>query len=97
MRLVSNDSYVYKDVMPHEAVKIDEFDMIYDSDFILQEVIRVFSKQDGCLEIYSPPGKGGIGETVLVWDTGEAGKGVMIKRVENLPEFQNDEAGWSNK
>ena len=76
----SNNDYVYENVMPKEAVKIEEFDPFYDSDFILQVYIDVKSKNEGSLAIQSPAEKGGIKEAVLMWDTGEAGRYTSITR-----------------
>ena len=70
---------IYDSVEPQEAVKLEEFDPIADSDFVLQVDIRIQLKKDVCMEVLSPSRKGGItGETVLQWDTEEAGKGVSI-------------------
>ena len=71
--------HVYDNVEPQEAVKLEEFDPIADSDFVLQVDIRVQLKKGACLKIMSPADKGGMtGDAVLQWDTGEAGKDVSI-------------------
>ncbi|GLS84690.1 hypothetical protein [Paraferrimonas haliotis] len=80
----SSNHYEYKNVMPNEAVKVEEYDGYYDLDYILGVYIKVQSPQLGCLEIASPSAKGGIGETVLLWDSGEAAKNVSIKTCEPL-------------
>lgn len=74
----SNKAYEYRNVKPNNAVKVEEYDGYYDLDYILQVSVRVQSKGLGCLDILSPAEKGGVGETVLLWDTGEHGKHVSI-------------------
>lgn len=81
---VGGNGYIYDNVMPQEAVKIEEFDGFYDLDFVLQVEIHVKSKKEGSLIIKSPPEKGGIGETILLWDTGEEGKFVSIRKDLNV-------------
>ena len=71
--------YEYKNVKPNNAVKVEEYDDFYDSDFFLQISLRVQSQKLGCINILSPTKKGGIGETVLLWDTGESGKYVLVQ------------------
>lgn len=75
----SESNYQYKNVPPDTAVKIEEYDLIFDSDFLLQVSIIVKSATLGCIEILSPPKKGGVEEMVLLWNTGEKGKYVSIK------------------
>ena len=72
--------YSYNEVMPLEAVKIEEFDGYFDLDYVIQVDIFVKSKKEGSLKIQSPAKKGGVGETVLLWDTGEEGKFVSIHK-----------------
>lgn len=80
---VSNtEKYKYEDVKPNEAVKVEVYDDMYDLDSVLQIYLRVQSAQLGCVEIKGPPEKGGVGEAVLLWDSGEAGKYVAIKKCE---------------
>lgn len=76
----SKEKYEYKDVKPDDAVKVDEFDVFYDCDYMLQVFLTVQSASLGCVEIASPLAKGGVGETVLLWDSGESGKDVSVKR-----------------
>ncbi len=74
------DQYEYKNVKPNDAVKVEEYDGFYDLDYLLQVSIMVQSKNYGKLEIRSPAEKGGVDETVLLWDSGESGKNVYIKK-----------------
>ena len=69
---------IYRNVMPREAVKIDEFDPIFDSDFLIQEQVSVTTSNGERTTYISPVSKGSIGETVLLWNTDELGKGVWI-------------------
>ena len=78
VHVASKSSYLYKNVKPNHAVKINEFDGLYDLDYVLQEVLEIKSKTLGHIKILTPSKKGGIGETILLWDTGECGKNVVI-------------------
>lgn len=76
----SDEGYRYSDVKPHEAVKVEEYDDFYDTDFILQVSIFVQSKTKGNFLMKTLPQKGGVGELALLWDTGETGKNVYLKK-----------------
>jgi hypothetical protein len=78
----TKNKYEYKNVKPNDAVKVEEFDGYYDLDYLLQVSLKVQSKNLGCIEILTPAKKGGIGETVLLWDTMENGKNVSITNCE---------------
>lgn len=71
MTISSDSAYEYQNVLPGDAVKVEEFDGFYDLDFVLQVVIKLKSKKFGSIEIITPAKKGGIGEIVLLWDTGK--------------------------
>lgn len=79
-----NTGYEYKKVKHNEAVKIEEYDAYYDLDFVLQVIVKVQSEKLGCLEIFTPAKKGGIEETVLLWNTGESGKHVSIGKCKSV-------------
>jgi hypothetical protein len=81
MVVSNNEQYEYLNVKPNTAIKIEEYDGFYDLDYILQVCIRVKSIKLGSLDIQGPPEKGGAGETVLLWDTGESGKFVSINKI----------------
>ena len=74
----NSSTFVYKDVGHDVAVKVAEFDDFYDLDFIYQASFLVRSNNLGRIRILAPPKRGGIGETVLLWDTMEPGKYVNI-------------------
>ena len=80
MTVTSENNYEYKNVKPNCAVKVEEYDGFYDLDFVLQVLLRIQSKNIGCIEIRSPATKGGAGETVLLWNTNENGKYVSINK-----------------
>ena len=71
MIISSDGAYEYQNVLPGDAVKVEEFDGFYDLDFVLQVGIKLKSKKLGSIEILTPAKKGGVGETILLWDTGE--------------------------
>lgn len=77
------NGYEYNNVLPGDAVKVDEYDGFYDLDYVLQITIMLQSTKLGSIEIIPPAEKGGVGETVLLWDTMESGKNVTIKNWKN--------------
>ena len=70
--------YLYKNVKPGEAVKVEHYDPYWDSDYLLQLEVELSSPTHGN-KIFRVLGKGGIDDTVLLWDTGEAGKYVHME------------------
>lgn len=78
MSVASKDKYEYENIKPNTAVKVEEYDGFYDLDYVLQLSLRIQSKKLGCIEITSPAEKGGVEETVLLWNTNENGKYVSI-------------------
>ena len=80
MTIASNDKYEYTNVKPNSAVKVEEYDGFYDLDYVLQVSISIKSKKLGCIDILSPAKKGGVQETVLLWNTGENGKYTTINK-----------------
>ena len=77
---IESSGYRYENVLPGEAVKIEEFDDYYDLDYVFQIELCLKSKSEGVCIFKSPPHKGSIGETVLLWDSGETGKYVVFTK-----------------
>lgn len=69
---VSEIEECYEQVLPGEAVKIYEYDVIFDSDFVIIFEVRVISKQYDDKIYLSEPFKGRFKEMVLLWDNGES-------------------------
>ncbi len=66
---ISNgEGYTYKNVNPDEAVKIESFCPVSDSDSVFQISIHIESGILGKMEITSPMEKGKVSGQVLVWD-----------------------------
>jgi len=61
----------YKDVLPGEAVKIDEYDAFYDSDILVAYYATVVSETLGRVDYSTLPSKQCISEVVLQWEDGE--------------------------
>ncbi len=80
MGISSDEGYRYSDVKPHEAVKVEEYDDFYDTDFLLQVSIFVQSKTRGNFLMRTLPQKGGVSELVLFWETDETGKIVYFEK-----------------
>ncbi len=57
----------YQDVLPGEAVKVEEYDEFYDLDYILQIHIQLQSLSFGVLNMLTEPAKGGAKDQVLLW------------------------------
>ena len=70
--------YLYENVKPGEAVKVEHYDPYWDCDFLLQIEVKVSSPSQGN-KIFRVSGKGGVASTVLLWDTGEKGKYVDME------------------
>ena len=70
--------YMYKNVKPGEAVKVEHYDRYWDSDYLLQLEVQVSTLTHGD-KIFRVLGKGGVNDTVLLWADGEAGKYVHME------------------
>jgi hypothetical protein len=70
--------YSYKDVQQNEAVKIEKFCPIDDSDYLFQLVIEIDSDTLGKIQITPPVQKGSVSGQVLLWDNNEAGRRVDV-------------------
>lgn len=66
----------YQDVPQGAAVKVEEYDDFYDLDFDLGMCLEVRTQTLGCMELQTPLSRGGVQETVLLWDNGDTGTGV---------------------
>lgn len=65
----------YLNVQPGEAVKVDEYDPIYDSDTLVQPQISIESPGIGRVTFFGPVEKGGVRmDAVLLWDNGDIGR-----------------------
>lgn len=61
----------YTQVGMGDAVLLEEYDGFYDLDFILQINVQLKSEKLGSIEFTSGANKGGVTESVLLWNTGE--------------------------
>lgn len=61
--------YHYPDVCPREAVLLDEYDMVLDSDFYIALEIHTASAALGQWT-FATTNKGGTGSVVLLWEDG---------------------------
>lgn len=75
----SPNIYSYENVASGCAIKVEEFDKFFDGDCLLQTVLKVKCRSLGCVNIVLPLEKGGVRETVILWDTGEVGKSVAMQ------------------
>ncbi len=66
--------YFYTHILPMEAIKIEEYDNFTDLDYVLQISLVIYSKKHGCISIKTHKEKGGIGESVILWDSLEVGE-----------------------
>ena len=81
LSVTSDSPYAYRNVADGEAVKVEQYDGYYDLDYLLQISLLVESRGLGRLQILTPPEKGGVGELVLLWEDGEAGRHVSITKI----------------
>ncbi|HET7308183.1 MAG TPA: hypothetical protein VFK24_10280 [Gammaproteobacteria bacterium] len=77
------DEYAYHDVEPDEAVMIARYHAAMDADTSLGVRVTARSATLGNIEL-AASARGGLREGVLLWDTGEPGRGVAL-RVEGKP------------
>lgn len=76
----SKGGYTYRDVPAGAAVRIDEYDYILDSDWMVSISGEVHSARLGRLCFSAGPERGSLPETVLLWDSGEPGKDVTCRK-----------------
>ena len=84
-----SNGYQYENVEPGEAVLIDYYDMIYDSDYLLQPQVMLSSPKLGQVKFLASPEKGGYKDAVLLWDTGEPHRGVTMKTLDSAKKASN--------
>lgn len=67
----TTSEFFYENILPGEAVKVEEYDPRVDSDYLLGISLTVTSSRHGekCFNIY---GKGGFRDYVLLWDNGNS-------------------------
>lgn len=80
--LESSACYLYKNIKPHQAVKVDEYDDYYDLDSLIQVYITLRSEVLGHIQIRTPLSKGGIDRnTALIWTKDKLGKHVQAETI----------------
>jgi len=78
--VTSKSQKSYEKVQSGEAIKVDEIDIIYDSDYVLSVSVEIKSQQLVHIEPYTMGEKGGVrGNLVLLWDTMEEGDYATMK------------------
>lgn len=75
---VYGNNLSYCDVLPKEAIKIDSYCRIADSDFYLCADVIITQADGSLLHYQTNPVRGGIPETILRWNTGETGKNARL-------------------
>jgi hypothetical protein len=78
-----NPGYSYADVLPSEAVKVEEYDKILDSDFVLGLDVYVESKRFGKIHIRAKSHKGGVLSQPLMWEDGSFPRGVWVEEMKS--------------
>jgi hypothetical protein len=73
----------YEGVKPGEAVKVERYDTVLDSDFVMQLDVAVSSPSKGIVT-YRCWSKGGVTSKVLRWDDGRIGSGVSLVREDHV-------------
>lgn len=80
--LEKNPDYSYADILPSEAVKVEEYDKVLDSDFVLGLDIFIESEKFGKIHIRPKSYKGGVQSQPLMWDDGSFPKGAWVEMIE---------------
>jgi len=73
---VTGAEFVYHDVAPDEAVKVESYHEVYDSDFLLQLRITIKTASNGLI-FWSKIYKNKFPCEVILWDDGSFGKNVQ--------------------
>jgi hypothetical protein len=73
----------YEDVKPGEAVKVESYDPVLDSDFMMQLDVAVSSPSKGKMK-FRCWAKGGFSSEVLLWDDGRPGSRVGVVREDDM-------------
>ena len=63
----------YESVQPNEAVMVEQYHIMYDSDYMMSLTLHVKSPSRGVMK-FSTMGKGSVDAGVVLWDTGETEK-----------------------
>lgn len=63
--LINNNNRIYHDVLPKEAVLVDKFHLVYDSDSQIGLSIELDSHLTGSVRLSTPTTRGTIEETIL--------------------------------
>lgn len=66
--LQNNPSYVYKDIQPNESVKVEQYNVIVDSDFVLGLDIYIETQNGTKTKIRASTHKGGVRPQVLLYE-----------------------------
>ena len=82
VNLEDNNETRYDNVQPGEAVLVDRFHDIYDSDFLLFLTLSIESPAFGRLEITTSLEKGRIAEQVLMSEGLTFAKGLNVHKVD---------------
>lgn len=75
---VGGPDHSYESVQPNEAVMVEQYHIMDDSDYMMSLTLNVKSPSRGVME-FSTMGKGSVDAGVVLWDTGEAGKSVSFQ------------------
>jgi len=76
--IIEESAKSYIDVLPGEAVYIDEFDGYHDHCVYFTVSIRITSAKLGKVRFKTESKKGGCKRTVLFWDTGEVASHISM-------------------
>lgn len=80
---VNNPYYNYMNVKPNESVKVEQYDNMYDLDYMLGLYITIESKKWGKIEIKPRNfNKGGVQAQALVYDDDTTPRYVILKKIE---------------
>lgn len=77
----NNPSFLYKNVLPNESVKVEEYDGFYDLDYLLGFSLSIESKRYGKIKIKPPAKKGGLKKQPLLYADNSLPRYVSLDRV----------------
>lgn len=70
---------IFKQVLVGEAIQIEKFDGYYDLDYCFSVTVEINAPKYPKTILQTDITKGGVHETVLLWNTGESGKTIGYK------------------
>ncbi len=83
---VGGDDVTYDNVLPNEAVLVEQYDNFYDLDYVLGLTLYIQSDALGKLRIRAVADKGGVKPQALLFEDGSPRKYVVVQKMDETEE-----------